>query len=431
MPEHFQNPHCSEILTEFVNFRIATGRYPESAEILITDNPWRQPAEIIKEKLEIIRPNNKDDYQDASPDAVIEQIEDWFKLSKFRIMLEDGVREYNKNSFDSINVLRQQADEINAFSFQSQEWIDTDDIEKMIQIHSEQVPRVKTSWDALNEVTGGGFKTKSVNVVQGGTHSGKSRWLLSLATSFRKCAIDNNVLYITLEISDKDFSIYSDMHMLEMMSADIQSLVMTNPDEYRKRKKKFAQENGKLFLQEIPASQCTVSLVKSIVDRHLSRGIPITAVMIDYIGIMKAENPKANMYERGASNIIGIRSISQEYGIPFFTAVQPDRDGNRRNQKNGEGADLMNVSESKSIPDTSDFFANIIQTPDMYKANTQIMNILKNRHGGKIYEPLLMEVTKNLYKVDIVGKGSMGEDCPVEQGEQQTPGAGGFGFTTF
>lgn len=421
-PEHFSNTHCSEIHSLILNHIKALGKFPESCEIMISDNPWRQQTDIIKEKLQIIKPENKEDYINADGEAVLKQIEEWIKLSMFRMMLETGVKDFQRESYESIKAIREQTDLINSFSFSTQKWIDTDDLERMISIHTLQVPRLKTGWEEMNSMLKGGFKKKSINIIQGGTHSGKSRFMLSLASSFRKASVDNNILYITLEIVDEDFGIYSDMHLLEMSSESIQDLIRRDVNEYRKLKEKLKREYGKLYIQEFPASQCNVGLIKSTVDQFLSRGININAVFLDYIGIMKSNNTNGNMYEKGADNIISLRSVSQEYEIPFFSAVQPDRDGNRKNQKGGIGADMMNTAESKAIPDNSDFFANLIQSPEQYKANKQLLNIWKNRHSGRVLEMLLLDVKKDLYKVDVMDRYDFSEgECPVEQDESIPP----------
>jgi hypothetical protein len=421
-PEYFTDSHCSEILVSIINHIRTHSKFPESLEIVITDNPWRQPAEVIREKLAIVKPENREDYKTGDVDVVLKQIEDWVKLAMFRIMLETGVKDFQKNSFESLSYMRTQTDIINSFSFTTQKWIDTDDLERMIQIHTLQVPRLACSWTEMNDVLKGGWKKKSINIIQGGTHSGKSRFMLSLASSFRRASPDNNVLYITLEIQDEDFGIYSDMHLMEMSSEKIQELIKRDVNAYKKIKMQLKNECGKIFIQEFPASQCNIGLIKSTLDQFLSRGHNISAVFLDYIGIMKSQIPGGNMYEKGADNVIALRSVSQEYGIPFFSAVQPDREGNRKNMKGGIGADMMNTSESKAIPDNSDFFANLIQSPEQYKANKQVLNIWKNRHSGRVLEMLLLDVRKDLYRVDVMSKFDFSEgECPVEAGEMIPP----------
>jgi len=427
-PEHFQNAHCSEIHALILNHIKALGKFPDSCEIMISDNPWSQPADIVREKLAIVRPENKEDYINADGDQVLKQIEDWIKLSMFRRMLEEGVRDFQKDSYESIKMIREQTDTINSFSFSTQKWIDTDDVNRMIDIHTLQVPRLRTDWIEMNSMLKGGFKKKSINIIQGGTHSGKSRFMLSLASSFRRACVDNNVLYITLEIVDEDFGIYSDMHLLGMSGESIQELIKRDVNEYKKLKEKIRTQYGKLYIQEFPASRCSVGLIKSTIDQFLSRGININAVFLDYIGIMKSGVTNGNMYEKGADNVIQLRSVSQEYEIPIFSAVQPDRDGNRKNQKGGIGADMMNTAESKAIPDNSDFFANLIQSPEQYKANKQLLNIWKNRHSGRVLEMLLMDVKKELYRVDVMDRYDFSEgECPVEQCDNIPP-APKFGF---
>ena len=408
-PQMFIDEHCKQIFILATMHEKETTSHPKTIEVLIADNPWRQTAELIKQKLEIVAVDPKT-YEKQDITTVIKQISEWVKSAKFRMMLEQGVRAYKEDNFDHVETLRKEANEINAFNLDTNGFIDVDDIERMIEIHTLEVPRITSDWRCMNDFLGGGWKKKSVNVFQGGTHQGKSRFLFSLANSFRRASPDNHVLYITLEIQDMDFGIFSDMHLLGMTAFSIRNLILNNREEYIRLKKEAMKTHGKLFIQEFPASNCTIGLIRKTVDSFLSMGYNISACCFDYLQIMKAGNANANMFERGAENVIALRSLSQEYEIPFFTGVQPNREGNRKNVKGGGGADMMDTGESKAIPDTSDFFANLCQTPEQYRMNKQIMTVLKNRHSGRIYEGLGIDIMKELYRVDVVDTYEIGND---------------------
>jgi len=403
----FADEHCRDIHKAMVNYYGEFQKWPiDNLHVLITDNPWKQSSETISEKLEIAEPKNSEDYKGTDLAILLKRAEKWFVEAKRRNLLVEAVTNHQAEKNEGWIDWKNRFERVENFSFAEKKWVDVDDIEQMLEIHSKDVPKLATSWPEFNEFLKGGFKKKSINVFQGGTHSGKSRFLLSLSTSIRRADPKNDVLYITLEIQDEDFGIYSDMHTLEMNQEDIRSAVLKEGGYqwYRNQKAKTKEIYGKLLVQEFCANKCTPSTVKNCLETHLSHGHNIVAVMVDYIGIMSSDLFSSNMYEKGIQNVIGLRSISQEFEIPFFTAVQPNREGNRKNQKTGSGADMMDSAESKGIPDSSDFYGNIIQTETMYHQGVQLMNVLKNRHSGRVNERMLMEVTKDLYKVDIIGK---------------------------
>ena len=61
--------------------------------------------------------------------------------------------------------------------------------------------KVTTGWNEIDDLMDGGWDRKTLNVIIGASNSGKSLWLCNIATNALRAG--KNVLYVTLEMSDK------------------------------------------------------------------------------------------------------------------------------------------------------------------------------------------------------------------------------------
>lgn len=395
----FLDPNCRDIFRVIEQEHRQTQKFPLAIESLIVDNPWSNKPEQIQEKMKIVKVDEPKQYAKTDSDTLVKRMEEWIRLAMFRQMLETGVVDYQAKKTGTLPAMMKKGNEILSFRVGEQPYIDNSDIERMIAIHTEERPKIACGWEHMNMLLGGGFNKKGLNIVQAGTHMGKSRFLLSLATSFRKVSPSNNILYITLEIPDYQFSIFSDMHMLGLTAPEIVDMIRHRKPEYIRRKGEINEKYGNIYIQEFEASTATPEAMKTTLEKLLARGINISGIMIDYLQIMNSR--QAELYQKNVENSIALRSMSQCYRIPGFSAVQPNRSGNESGRK-GKMGDMMEVGESKGVPDTSDGYFTLSQTPDQYQQNQQFLHILKNRHSGRIYESLALEVNKDLYKVDVV-----------------------------
>lgn len=424
----FHDTHCAEIYELLMKYQMKFNTFPENnVEIIIRDNPWKQSAENIQKKLEIVKVNDVSEYTKVDLEPIYQQTEEWIKTRLFGYMLSQGVEMYQNKIPINHKKIQELLNKAQNFSFKETKWIDVYDDEYMINLLMQETPRLKFEWEYFNKVLNGGIKKKSLNIIQGGTHMGKSRLMFSMATNIRKASKNNNVLYITLEIMKEDFALFSDMHLLQMKEDEIREIVHRDPKKYKEIRMSMKENYGKLFIVEMSGNSCTPNTIRNLVDEFQSKGIMLSAVFVDYIGIIRPQKRYDGLYEKGFENSIDIRAISQDYEIPFFSATQPDREGNRKNLK-GTGADMMNVAESKAIPDTADLYMNIIQTIEMYKNNQQVLFILKNRHSGRVYEKLILDVKKGFYLVDIVGLEEETKELEEEKKDSKDEDSTDFGF---
>ena len=386
----FVDSHCKEIFELIKDYSDKNGRFPaNNVEVLIFNNPWKQDLTEIEEKLTIVRCDQQE-YINADVEFMKPPLTEWVKERKFFKMLSDAATMYKEKNFDFSNITHQNYD-IESFTFEQDDWVDSHDDDYMLKLHLNTENRVKFNSPIMNEMLGGGLKFQCLMLIMGGIHVGKSRALLSLATDLASVSPKRNVLYITLEI-DKDTVLSSiDTHYFQMKDSDLRKFARQNQDEYLRMRKKVTETYGNVIVKEYPAKSVNAMTIRKLLDNFKKRGIEFCAVCVDYIALMKPIKEFTSLYEKGET-AVELRAISQEYKIPVITPTQSNKEGNKKSKSGGAGADLEDVSESSGIPQTADVVVNLVMTVDQYKANRQLMYWLKNRPGHRIYETLLLEI---------------------------------------
>jgi len=413
----FMDAHCQEIFEMISDYQIQNSKFPETnLEILITNNPWHQDREQIQEKFVILRPDNPKDYEELDLNDTLKETEDWVRHRMFGHFLQHGVNMFQKNGVD-LGDINSFTKKINQFSFFKTDLIDNMDDDYMYNLLANDLPRISFSWPSLNKMLGGGVYYKSLNMIMGGTHAGKSRILATLASDIAMQDPKNEILYVTLEQPKENFRLAFEQHFTKMSKQQLKDFALSNKTKWKQLRNKIKEKYGITHIKEGSSTNMSAITLRNIIDDMLQKGHNLKGIFVDYLQIMKPTIKVAGLYEKGDANALDLRAIAQDFAIPTWSAAQPGREGNRKNMKSGSGADMMDVGESKSIPDHSDLFCNIISTPEMYRNDRQIFYFHKNRHGNEIHKSLLMEIHKNLYQIDFMCET---EDITTEEHNQET-----------
>ena len=398
----FDDVNCGEVFELIMNYYNEYSKFPQdNIEILIMNNPWNQPVEIIKEKVNIVQ-HIGTNYKTEEIEVFLDQTETWFKTQKFGLIMKNNLNNYiNKKNVD-YNDMKNKLKDIEAFTFKKEQWLDVFDINSIIEDINEVENRIEFSNEVLNVATGGGVPTKSINIILGGTHTGKTRALVSLATDIAKKNRDGAVLYLTLEINDKDTRINLFANLLNKSHDKIKEEVNNNRKEFTNYVKKIAEDYGNLYVNEFRADTCTPALVRAYLEKEILRGNNIKAVFIDYLQLMMPNAQFNGPWEKGNYLTKEVRSISQDFEIPIFTAAQPTRDGAKKAQ-NGGIPDLYDVGESRGISENADFLMCIIETDEMINQKIQRFKVLKNRSKNSKTLSILANYESDIYRINFNG----------------------------
>jgi replicative DNA helicase len=419
---YFNNDHCKEIFDLIDGYYKKFARIPtDNIEVLIFNNPWKQEADLIKEKINIVKCEEQS-YSSEDIECHIKDTEVWIKKERFRIFGQESVKNYvsaNKNI--DFNTLNKSLQDIMAFTFDDDPWIDMSDHKYMIDTFSKEDKEMFIQFDNkfLNEMLGGGLKKKNLILIMAGTNVGKTRLMHSLACSLAKRSKKNTILYITIEDPKNDLALYTDSNYLNLTTDAVTELIRRDADEYMRKKDDVNEKYAKFIIKEYSTDIARPSVFRALLDELITRELKPAAVFVDYLNNLRPDGNTNNMYEKLGLASNQLRSISQEYEIPFISAAQPKREGMQKNKAGGKGADLTDIGESMALSNNCDLLLNIIETDEMFEQGRQMYYVLKSR-GYKDAKGccLMAEVVKDMYKVEITGvhhtRGQK-EENPVQQ----------------
>jgi replicative DNA helicase len=245
------------------------------------------------------------------------------------------------------------------------------------ELYQKRVEKYSTGIFPLDAVMAGGIESKSLSILMGGTHSGKTSSLIALGSNFLRNGY--NVCYITLEMAEEKIAQRFDANFLDININDVPGL---KEFEFKKRINKIKEKSvGRLIIKEYaPASVGTVVIRGLLEELKLKREFQPQLLIVDYLNLLRSDRVKNDsMYLYVKSIAEELRGLAVEEDIAVVTATQ----GNRAmNAEDCSDVDITAISESKGTADTADFCAAIISPLQLRENNQQIWKILKNRFGG-------------------------------------------------
>ena len=229
----------------------------------------------------------------------------------------------------------------------------------------------------LNKITKGGVPEKSLNVILAGTGVGKSLFMCHCASA--NMAMGKNVLYITLEMSEKRIAERVDANL---MNVKLDDLVALPKDSYMKKIERIREKTaGKLIIKEYPTATANPLHFKRLLDElRLKKQFVPDIIYIDYINICTSSRIKpgsnVNSYTYVKAIAEELRGLAVEYSVPIISATQSTRSGYTNTD-----VGLEDTSESFGLPATADFMFAIISSEQLSELNQVLIKQLKNRYS--------------------------------------------------
>jgi len=246
--------------------------------------------------------------------------------------------------------------------------------------------KVKSGFDTIDHMLGGGWDIQTLNVIMAETNGGKSLWMQNFA--IKSANMGHNVLYVTLEMSERKVMKRLGAMRLKIPINDYDEV--SKDTELIKRKieslKKsegggdlFEKKVGNIFVKFWAAGTATVSDIDSYIQRLKERrGVNIDMIVVDYITLIAGQKGPGSdtLYTKGKQLAEGLRALGAKYTAPVITGVQVAKDA-----WGSADITLESVPESKAIAETADTFFAIIRTEEMKRQNLYRFKLLKQRDG--------------------------------------------------
>lgn len=264
---------------------------------------------------------------------------------------------------------------------------------KRFESYKEHIEKVPFKINILNKTTYGGAERGTLNTIMASTGIGKTLIMSSLASDYIMCGY--NVLYVTLEISEKRIGSRIDANLLNI---PIHTLKDLSVEELCNRFKQLeTQKHGEFVVKQYGTGTINYLHIKSLIkELKIKYGFMPDVIFVDYINLMRPLKSIRNTNSYTEIKYIAeeLRGMAVDLNCVLWTATQTNRDG-----INGEEVALDSVSESKALPDTSDLFIAISQTEQQKIQNIYLFNILKNRYAGFNNRPFILGVNKDYMKI--------------------------------
>ena len=286
--------------------------------------------------------------------------------------------------------------------------------EERYEFYHRTEERVPFDIDMLNNITKGGLKNKSLNIILAGTGAGKSLFMCHMAAAAMSAG--KNVLYITLEMSEESIAERIDANLLDIPIDMIQTLTK---ETYTTRVHKIAAKTqGKLIIKEYPTAQAHTGHFRGLINElKLKKKFVADIVFVDYLNICSSARMKVggnvNTYSYIKAIAEEMRGLAVEYNIPIVSATQTTRTG-----YGSSDPGLEDTSESFGLPATADLMLALIANDELTAMNQVMVKQLKNRYSDpNKHKRFVMGVDRSKMKLYNVENADMNlvNDVPKQQ----------------
>lgn len=349
---------------------------------------------ITKDILKAMLTTNLKDYDELN--FVVPKLNTWILANKIKngtVDIIDETRNLDEitdfeSAILSASKIKNIVDQMSNTNFINDDDMgaDFDDPEEHIQDNAKF--KVRSGFETVDHMLGGGWDIQTLNVVMAETNNGKSLWMQNFAV--RSADLGYNVLYITLEMSQRKVLKRVGAMRLKIPINDYDKV--SKDTESIKRKIQnlknssdgigndlFNKSIGKIIAKFWAAGTATVNDFDAYIAKlKEKKGIKIDLIIVDYITLIAAQKGMSgdNLYTKGKSLAEGLRAIAAKYNCPVITGVQVSKDA-----WNSNDITLEQVPESKAIAETADTFFAIIRTGEMKRQNLYRFKLLKQRDG--------------------------------------------------
>lgn len=241
---------------------------------------------------------------------------------------------------------------------------------------------ISTGYSNLDNFMDGGFYGKELYVIAGTPGTGKS---LVLANFGINAFLEGyNVLIYTFEMSDSRF--YSRIFSNLTRYTKKEMILDSNGAKEKLQNGILTNTTGDLIVKEYNANAASSNdLMAHIHDLSMYKGWKPDIIVVDYLLIMATNDKTRNKddsYKYFKSVSEELRNIGKTLDVPVLTASQVNREGMADRGGTKSVITAKDISESRGIYDTAEFYASIIQTAKQKKENK--LQFLNNKHRNGV-----------------------------------------------
>lgn len=234
--------------------------------------------------------------------------------------------------------------------------------------YTDAVRNVKaTPWDAVNDITDGGFGMGELVVFVAPAGIGKSWGLINIGAHAVKKGL--TVAHYTLELNEAYVGLRYDAVVTGIPNQNLKF----NIDEV---KRKVLNLPGELIVKYYPTKTASVNTIRSHVDKMILQDKKPDLIVVDYADLLKAANARKEVRHDLESIYEDLRGLAGEYEVPVFTASQANRSALEEDVIGAE-----KIAESYSKVMIADFVISLSRKVQDKLSGTGRWHVIKNRFG--------------------------------------------------
>jgi len=296
----------------------------------------------------------------------------------------DNISDFDK-AIEAADRIRSMVDEMSSTNFVDDDDLGSDFDEAELHVQDSSRFKVKSGFETLDHILGGGWDIGTLNCIMAETNNGKSLWMQNFA--IKSADSGYNVLYVTLEMSERKVLKRLGSMRLRIPINDYDT-VSKDVELIRKKIKSlgnmkeggdlFQNKVGKIYTKFWAAGTATINDFDNYIQKiQQKKGVKFDLIIVDYITLIAAPKGQTdNLYTKGKHLAEGLRALGSKYKCPIITGVQVAKDA-----WNASDITLESVPESKAIAETADTFWAIIRTEEMKRLGIYRFKLLKQRDG--------------------------------------------------
>jgi replicative DNA helicase len=258
-----------------------------------------------------------------------------------------------------------------------------DSVKDRADYYHRKIQGISTGIPSLDHLLGGGFMKKTLSLVSAPSHGGKSALLACMTANM--VVKKQNILYITLEMSEEETAKRIDANILDI---DINEFKRVKEEVLVEKFNKVKDNFGELIIKEYPAGTFNVLHLEALMSELENKDFEPDIIMIDYLGLMASS--RTSLQQPGGTYMY-VKTIAEEchgfskkYDIPVVSAAQLNRSAFGNTE-----VGMENISESIGLAATADVMLAMIATEQMRDLNQVQIKFLKNRNTGRLDSTLL------------------------------------------
>jgi len=376
-PEYFSNNEDRLVFNEISKFVLKYNQQPTIDALEIEINNIRGTTDASVEKMrEMIKVLNNDQ-EKTNEEYLLEKTEEFCQQKAIFNAMTQSLEIMNGNSKLSKGAIPQLLSDALAISFDPNVGHNFfSDYKERYEYYHRVEEKIRFDLEVLNKATKGGVAKKTLNMIMGGVHAGKTRTLCHLSAAY--LTMGKNVLYITLEMSEEEISKRIDANVLNVT---LDELIYLSEDSYEKKIKSLRNiTNGELVVKEYPGTSANVNHFKALLNElKLKQNFIPDVIMIDYLNLCASSRLNSN----GAGDLYGyvksiaeeVRGFAQQVELPIWSATQLNRNGFKSSDP-----DITDTAESFGLPATVDLLWVLIANEQLKQLNQIVFKQLKNRY---------------------------------------------------